>query len=381
MVHDERHIDGTGCAAGRARSVMAVCGGRLCWLDLIRFMAAFAVLAFHFRGAFFVDAGSPDAGAGGIGTRIFYTATRLGHEAVVMFFVLSGFLVGGRGLTRIVSGQFRACEFAVDRAVRIMLPLISALLLYLPVCLLTGMPVSVRAWAGALLSLQGVVTAAPIEVLWTLAYEVWFYILLCAVGYGVGHRGTRRAVVALMAMAAVGLVFCRFNAYYLFIWLTGMAAWFVPPFKSRVLKWLSVAVMLVTVYAMQSAKGAAYFVMPFAVTGNIFAVTEFLFAVSFSLFVSQVVQSPPRHRVSRCINRAGTRLAAFSYTLYLTHIPVMRLLEYLGAPRFSAVTPYSLMLYAGWLAVAMVTAWCVYMVFERNTPRVRRMVAGLMLRR
>jgi len=360
---------------------MAVCGGRLCWLDLLRFVAAFAVLAFHFRGAFFVDAGSPEAGAGGIGTRIFYTATRLGHEAVVMFFVLSGFLVGGRGLTRIVSGQFRARDFAVDRAVRIMLPLISALLLYLPVCLLTDIPVSITAWLGTLLSLQGVVTSAPIEVLWTLAYEVWFYILLCAVGYGVAHRGTRGAVVAMMAMAAVGLVFCRLNAYYLFIWLTGIAAWFVPPFKSRALKWLSVVVMLVTVYAMQSAKGTTFLVMPFAVTGDIFAVTEFLFAVSFALFVSQVVQSPPRRRLSRCIEVVGTRLAAFSYTLYLTHIPVMRVLEYLGASRFSAVTLSSLLLFATWLVVAMAVAWCVYMVFERNTPRVRRMLMALAVRR
>ncbi len=30
----------------------------LSWIDLIRFLAAFAVLACHFRGAFFVDFGS-----------------------------------------------------------------------------------------------------------------------------------------------------------------------------------------------------------------------------------------------------------------------------------------------------------------------------------
>ena len=61
----------------------------------------------------------------------FYSLTRLGNEAVLIFFVMSGFLVGGkrdRGCNKV---SFDIKGYAIDRTVRIMLPLISALLLFI----------------------------------------------------------------------------------------------------------------------------------------------------------------------------------------------------------------------------------------------------------
>ena len=65
--------------------------GTLADFDWLRGLAAVAVLAGHVRGLFFVDFG--DLVAPGPFARLAYMATGLGHQAVVVFFVLSGFFI------------------------------------------------------------------------------------------------------------------------------------------------------------------------------------------------------------------------------------------------------------------------------------------------
>ena len=92
------------------------------WLDALRFIAAFTVLFSHSRNDFFLMYGDLPANQQGILTFIFYTLGRLGHEAVITFFVLSGFLVGGRGIERIIQGKFYIKSYAIDRFCRIYPP-------------------------------------------------------------------------------------------------------------------------------------------------------------------------------------------------------------------------------------------------------------------
>ena len=51
---------------------------------------------------------------------------RMGHEAVIVFSVLSGFLVGGRGFERIKDGSMNVGSYAIDRFARIC-PLLAAI--------------------------------------------------------------------------------------------------------------------------------------------------------------------------------------------------------------------------------------------------------------
>lgn len=65
------------------------------WLDLMRYVAALLVVLGHFRADFFVNYDQlPASQHGGI-TQIIYVLTSLGHSSVLIFFVLSGYLVGG----------------------------------------------------------------------------------------------------------------------------------------------------------------------------------------------------------------------------------------------------------------------------------------------
>ena len=60
---------------------------------------------------------------------VFYFVTGLGHEAVVIFFVMSGLLVGGLSLERYVARRFVPSEFVIQRLSRIYIVLIPALMM------------------------------------------------------------------------------------------------------------------------------------------------------------------------------------------------------------------------------------------------------------
>src|SRR5580704_17059432 len=117
----------TRTAAEAAPSSTVAPGFHWPFLDLVRFGAALLVLFGHSRGLYFASiADVPDAG---IATRLFYLATGLQHEGVVLFFVVSGFLVGGSAWRNIEAGRFDARLYLINRFSRIYLVLIPALAL------------------------------------------------------------------------------------------------------------------------------------------------------------------------------------------------------------------------------------------------------------
>jgi len=65
-------------------------------LDLLRALAAILVMVGHVRGLFFVDFGRVEEP--GLVIQAIYFATSLGHEAVMIFFVLSGYFIAGNVL-------------------------------------------------------------------------------------------------------------------------------------------------------------------------------------------------------------------------------------------------------------------------------------------
>ena len=100
-------------------------GDRLAWLDFARGIAALTVCMGHVRSALFMDyVDLPDAG---LATSLFYAWTGLGREAVMVFFVLSGFLVGGAVMRAGPAFDWRT--YAIARLSRLWVVLVPALLL------------------------------------------------------------------------------------------------------------------------------------------------------------------------------------------------------------------------------------------------------------
>lgn len=96
---------------------------RYVWLDAIRAACAIAVCAGHLRAATLVDHASLDTPSAL--SKLFYLSTGLGHQAVIVFFVLSGFFVGGAALRR--ADAFDPTRYAIARLTRLWIVLIPAL--------------------------------------------------------------------------------------------------------------------------------------------------------------------------------------------------------------------------------------------------------------
>jgi len=351
--------------------------GHYYWLDLIRFIAAFAVMACHFRSSFFVeysDLAPNDHNPIVFG---FYFITRLGFEAVLIFFVLSGLLVGGRTIKRLENRTFRARDYAIDRFVRIMLPLIASLLLYLPICLAFDIPIIIENWLCSLLSLQGIFTDGAFETLWSLSYEVWFYILFFAIGL-IFSRGRKSKFWLGITILAISIsVFIKLGATFLYIWL--IAAIFFARYRSNnnrhnsIIISISLFITLISICLLQIGSGSHVVYSSSFIGSHLFRNYLFIaIGVSFTIFSVFIIKRKLRHKWSTLLNKYGSKLAAFSYTLYLTHVPVMRLLEGLGAPKSGEINVKSVALYLCWLSVSLVIAYLIYLLFERNTYKVKR---------
>ena len=349
--------------------------GHYYWLDIIRFLAAFAVLACHFRGAFFEEYSSLSDSQHNLGVFSFYFITRLGFEAVLVFFVLSGFLVGGRAIKRLKDSTFKIKDYAIDRFVRIMLPLISSLLLYLPICLFFNLHTSVIEWIGSLLSLQGILTKSVFETLWSLSYEVWFYILIFAIAIVLTKRERKKLVIGVIILTVCMLVFVKLKVSYLFVWLMAacLYAFYRPSEKYyKGVTLFSFIISAIIIIMLQLSSNSLYLTLRIGNAEIIRDVLIVIFGLTFSAFVKSIIGFIPQKRFLIILNQLGTKLASFSYTLYLTHVPVLNLLRELGAPKSNSIDVKSVSLYILWITIAMIVAYVVYYIFERNTSVIKR---------
>jgi peptidoglycan/LPS O-acetylase OafA/YrhL len=96
-------------------------------LDALRGFAAFSVLLNHWRDALFVDYSQlshPNPLVAGA-----YLLARLGHQWVIVFFVLSGYLVGGGVLRSVREGHWSWRGYLFKRLTRLYIVLVPALIL------------------------------------------------------------------------------------------------------------------------------------------------------------------------------------------------------------------------------------------------------------
>src|SRR6516225_8082916 len=91
-------------ANGPPHFEMHVSGRRFVHLDMLRGLAAIGVVVGHIRG--FLIVGYAAAGSHSLFDQLFYFVTGLGHQCVIAFFALSGFLVGGPALRDIIIGSW-----------------------------------------------------------------------------------------------------------------------------------------------------------------------------------------------------------------------------------------------------------------------------------
>jgi peptidoglycan/LPS O-acetylase OafA/YrhL len=357
--------------------------GHLPWLDLLRFVAALVVVFVHARGEAFVIYSELAPGQQGIIPALFYAATRVGNEAVLLFFVLSGFLVGGKTFQRILNNDFRSTDYAIDRISRIFVPLLPCLLLTTLVGFFLGTPFRAHHLLGNLVFLQGISVPSfgGNDPLWSLAYEVWFYVLAWTVG--ILRIGKQFNVLPIAISVLLFVIFTKLQVVYLFCWLLGAIGYLCPP--RRFSPWYVFMACLTTAYAilgiqLQSESDFGP-LQSFKWLALSLPVSRLLVAAGATVLIQQVLLLPPMGGFSKWADKTGTRLAAFSYTLYLCHFPVLKLLSSLGMGSSRYLSPYSLGCFAVMILASVFSSWLLYRAFEQHTPEFRHWLKGIILSR
>jgi peptidoglycan/LPS O-acetylase OafA/YrhL len=310
---------------------------------------------------------------------IFFALTRAGTEWVLVFFVLSGFLVGGKVIERLGAGTFDLSSYVIDRVTRIWTPLIPALVWSAVVAFWVGKPVSWIGFGGNLLGLQVSLFRCFAEniPLWSLAYEIWFYLLAACVAACI-LGGTRSRIGASFGLAVAFAVFTKLGVVFLFAWLLGAATyWLCNRPRLPLLAAVGVAFMAAG-YIFSQLTSATVSVdtsawARYTPSGD---VATLILSMGMALLLPCLAQLKPNSRLGKSFNALGGKLAAFSYTLYLTHYPALYVWEHYLPERHGVIDMVSVGLYLARVASCIAFAWLCYLPFEKQTGRLRKLLSS-----
>jgi peptidoglycan/LPS O-acetylase OafA/YrhL len=368
-------------------------------LDMLRGLAALGVVVGHVRGFIVVDYSVANAqSAYPMLVQTVYFVTGLGHQCVIAFFALSGFLVGGPALLRILEDDWHWSGYMLRRLSRLWMVLIPALLLTLGLDTAgqimggragyegafydltnsgpkpsTPADLSLSTLAGNAFFLQTVIvpTFGSNGPLWSLANEFWYYVafpLTFVALFGkrwgwmraaMGVLGIGLALFLPIEMALLGLIWVAGAiAYYALVFVSGpnnQNVWFI---------WLGFSFL--------------------AVLGSIVLdrlwpgiPSDIILGIAFSCLLPGLVLIPS---FGSMYNRLAVYLAKISYTLYATHFPVLAFIWFVMlAPHQWMIGSTTAILVAFLILTTLIAATAMWWLFERNTERLRKVLETWLL--
>lgn len=370
------------------------------FLDAARWMSAFAVVVSHACGLMLVSASQ--AAQRTIALRLFFSLENSGHVAVMIFFVVSGFLVGGQELVRILDGKhFDMSRYSIQRFSRIYVVLIPALFAtvildyagqhYFNQSLLYTMPArqsvdslqyavadrdDATTLVGNFLMLQ-TIAVEPFGgngPLWSLANEWWYYVVfgLFLISLS-GNRGPVWRISSLAASLIILGLWPYTISWWFAIWLLGVALAVLNRIWSGVDFRQAFCFMLigfaVSLYAMSWTP--ALVSRPSHVQWAMKLLVDSIAALSFAAPLLSA-----KNASWRILGRLHNRLAGFSYTLYLVHFPALIFLgafvhDIFGVGSARPFGAASLTLVVAFVGTVSGYAWCFAYLTERRTLVVR----------
>lgn len=348
-------------------------------ISLLRGLAALQVAAAHLRAQVYPGFGSVQAPSLAFQGLAF--ATGFAYLAVIVFFVLSGWLVGGSLLNRLDTDRAIA-NYAIDRATRlwiVLIPTFGAMLLF-GMATATLDPArpsfaldnvySASAFVGNLVGLQNIVVPEfggnfP---LWSLSNETWYYVLFPLLVMLVRTRSTAYRVLMLLAVAAIVHLLNEAILLYFSIWLLGAAFSRVRIECGPLLRW-ALFLGVVAAAVIIRLKGKSHIAV------DSFA-QYLLFSLVFVLFLSSMQFQRTRGGVTEWVNRIGRFFSEFSFTLYVLHVPLIAALLQLAAPvlgeaKLHPNQPLDMLVYLILYLGLVVGAYLFHLPFEAKTYRVR----------
>lgn len=367
---------------------------RFFWLDVVRGLSAIAVCAGHLRAVMFVDYANLQTPS--LLQKVFYGLTGLGHQAVMVFFVLSGFLVGGSILRK--KTNFNWTDYIISRLSRLWIVLIPALvvtffidqlIILIAPDILAGSfysvwnsgpsldkvySTSLATFFGNICFLQNILT--PVfgtnGAVWSLSNEFWYYILFPLSAYGAGKCYDVQKPHIFLRVGSVLI------AIALFLWLPSIQAgyfiWLLGVFIYLVYDQLTKATPVLCIFGAITFLCALAYSKSIALQGILNISSDVIVGVGFSVFCLALVNLPPLTKNIFLISTIRG-LSEFSYSLYLTHTPFVILIAALWYrsnqlfPNFNGFLNF-----LGCLGFLIIIGGVFWWLFERNTNILKRFV-------
>jgi peptidoglycan/LPS O-acetylase OafA/YrhL len=365
-------------------------------LDVMRGVAACAVMFGHLRTLFFVNFSQVEGKTRSL--EALYFLTGFGHQAVMVFFVLSGFLISSTVLRSLVSRDWSWRDYAINRATRLYVVLVPGLLLGFfwdrlgsglfasqgiyahPLeDLGTSVPLqnlNLPTFLGNLLFLQTIFcrTFGSNGPLWSLSNEFWYYVLF-PVGLGaalawIGRR-FRGAVFLTCLAAAVCFLEDLAGLLGFLIWLSGVAVVLLHSSVRINSRRISFVILLCVCLLLGGAFFASRSVWEASLRGDLAV------GLAFALFLFGVLlyaggESSPHYAA------VAHHLAGFSYSLYVLHFPLLLFLRCWLVPAERWQPTVSHLFEAGAVGTGcLVYAWLISLFTEKKTDVTRRRVKRL----
>ncbi len=324
----------------------------------------------------------------------------LGHQAVMIFFVLSGFFVGGAVMKN--PHSFDLKKYALARLTRLWVVLIPALLItaiidhfigtYAPQVfagfyknLWNSGPLPGEAYSSTLLTFLGNIfflqtTIVPVfgtnGPLWSLANEFWYYVIfpLCMMVVTGRFSLISKILIGLAILASIGFLPLGIQYGYM-IWLMGLITFYgvgktsLP--RARILSAVGLALLILSlVYS--KLKMAGYHDAIYS---------DILIGAAFCVLSVGLVNGVEISEKYLRFSRFSKLISDFSYSLYLIHFPIV---IWLGSLFYKSgkLNPdiNGFAHFGGWLAVLLACGLLFWWIFENRTPQVRRFLAARMFK-
>lgn len=368
-------------------------------LNCLRWVAAMLVLISHLKPILFVEYANLQHKDALIAA--FYFVTGLGHEAVVIFFVMSGLLVGGLSLDRHRDRRFVPSEFVIQRFSRIYIVLIPALMVgflldhiglayFNSSAIYTeslrfrmlGVVANQLSWH---LMLENVLMLQQVSVpvlgsngaLWSISYEWWCYALFFFAFYFLASCAHRSPKLHYLLLACLLLALLPLDVVrYFLIWMIGVAVLFSPLRRIRCNRLLAYAGLIASILWSRIDQNNAAPILGFERTfihDLVLACACFFLFTALNQYRDRLSHKQTVHKV----------LAGFSYTTYLVHLPFMTFviailnshfgLPVLQQPSWSGMACFVLI-----GALVYFYAYCFSRCTERHTDALRRQLHGLL---
>ena len=366
-------------------------------LDLARGIAAIMVMIGHLRSFLFVAPGEVDNIS--LVDKLFYFVTGFGREAVVTFFVLSGFFITKSIVGMVERNDWSWHSYLINRLARLWTVLIPALLLTLMWDQLgisltdsgyyageylaqyergaspPGIELGLLTLLGNVFFLQNIETSVygsnfP---LWSLSYEFWYYILfpLAFIPFVTKQRlATRVFNIVLFCLIVLWL---PADVLLLgFVWLCGSAVYYINS-RHLFVKILHHPLTLVIAFLVLGL------VLTISRVGilNQGIVVDLMIGVAFSLVMLGLI---PRKSRQKAYGAVATTSSNMSYSLYLVHDSFIAFIACYFLQ--NEVVEVSLPMFSILCVITLIYSYLIYWCFERNTKHVnalaRKVVAPVM---